>query len=88
MIKVTLRNSFHNTAVNVIVPDVPCQLTPAQASRVSKVLCGNADCQCGIVRGTARTRAAIHDEVGKWPISCWPGWTREGIATWDIGDCS
>ena len=49
MKKVTLKNDFHNTEVNVIPKNG--WLSRAQVLRVEQTLCGVSDCCCGVVRG-------------------------------------
>ena len=46
MPRVTLTNSFHNTEVQVNVPDSGV-LSLRQTQRVRKELCGITDCRCG-----------------------------------------
>jgi len=51
----TLRNDFHNTEVRVraIAVDGWITLTPSQAERARKALCGIKECTCS---GSAGTR--------------------------------
>jgi hypothetical protein len=49
--RVTLRNDFHNTEINVNVTDPKGYLSVAQTRRVKDALCGITDCCCGDVRG-------------------------------------
>jgi len=48
---VTLRNDFHNTEVDIRVPNLPYTLSNGQMTRIWRVLCGRNDCKCGGVRG-------------------------------------
>jgi hypothetical protein len=49
MTKITLRNDFHNTEVNVVLKGDT--LTRNQMYRVKKALCGRDNCACGPIRG-------------------------------------
>lgn len=47
--KITLTNDFHNTSVNLLVDDDPKKdyhLSPGQARRARKTLCGIDGCSC------------------------------------------
>lgn len=48
--KITLKNDFHNTEINLVVKDG--KLSPAQVKRSRKALCGIAGCTCGDELGT------------------------------------
>lgn len=48
MEKVTLKNEFHNTEVNIHVPDNGI-LSVGQTRRARRSLCGMDDCCCGSV---------------------------------------
>lgn len=54
---ITLENNFHNTAIAVRPAEcrrggdtITYFLSPAQCRKVSRNLCGMADCRCGTVR--------------------------------------
>jgi hypothetical protein len=52
--KFTLRNSFHNTEVNVLVKRQDSgsyALSESQIKRVKRTLCGCSDCTCNWTRG-------------------------------------
>lgn len=48
---ITLKNTFHNTQVNVRVKTLPMLLSEYTSNRVIKELCPFSDCQCGGVYG-------------------------------------
>jgi hypothetical protein len=45
-----LRNDFHNSQVQINLRGQR-HLSPSQAKRAHKQLCGMADCRCGGIRG-------------------------------------
>ena len=50
--QVILSNDFHGTQVQVAVMGrLPYTLTPGQAAKVRRTLCGQKGCACGVVRG-------------------------------------
>jgi len=68
---ITLRNDFHSRTVRVRIPKYPHTLTPAQAARVRRELCGHRDCTCGVIRG-------------RQEVDIYPDGDRQGRATWTI----
>lgn len=60
--KLQLRNDFHNTTATVYAPvtwhgyHAEFQLTESQSLRVSRKLCGIAECACGKIRGPQQVR--------------------------------
>ncbi len=59
MARITLRNDYHNTRVNVLVTprrrlddSWEITLTPSQKRQVYRALCGIVNCTCGGIRGT------------------------------------
>ena len=73
---IMLSNDFHNRTVEVRVPNLPHTLSPSQAKRVRRKLCGHADCACGVVRGS-QGRLDCR-------LSVYPDADRAGNATWTI----
>jgi hypothetical protein len=53
--KITLRNDFHGTEVNIRANDGDI-LSTYQMRRIEKKLCGMDECCCGIVRGPQRDK--------------------------------
>ena len=63
MHKVTLRNDFHNSQINVLgsvaaaiarFRDIDCNSSKsdrAWANKIRRGLCGAGDCCCGVIRG-------------------------------------
>lgn len=45
--KITIKNSYHNTETNIVVKSLPATLTPAQVRRCRETLCGCSGCTCG-----------------------------------------
>jgi hypothetical protein len=50
MARITIKNSFHRTQVTLNT-EVDQVLTPSQAKRAEKALCGMDDCMCGGIMG-------------------------------------
>jgi len=52
-VRVTLRNRFHNTRAEVVVPSLPHALSVSQYRRALRALCPcrAGGCQCGGLRG-------------------------------------
>ena len=63
---VTLRNNFHNSEVRVRVVGLPVMLSVSQTRRVYRVLCGQAGCTCGGVRGVQHHEDQRIYVQGEW----------------------
>ena len=68
--KITLRNNFHNTTVNVQI-DTDGYLTTRQVKRARATLCGIKECTCG-------------DELGQRGPQDWPVIPVYGVHTGSI----
>lgn len=63
MKKVTLKNDFHKTEINIVVPENG-QLSPRQMRRIRETLCGIKECRCGALYGPQEVTAEfIWDHV-------------------------
>lgn len=67
--KITITNTFHNSSVNVIVPNYPFQLTSTQVKRVEKNLCGIPNCRCGSMWSMSNTEIEGSDRHHFEPLT-------------------
>lgn len=72
--RITLRNEFHNTHAEVVVPALPCTLSVSQYRRALRALCPcrGGGCQCGGLRGPQSVGVeptADADDRPTWHVS-------------------
>lgn len=70
MQKVTLRNDFHNSEVNVWAEQLPHETSPYQTKRIRRELCGMADCVCGSIRGPQDVKVLQRNNAYRTYVLC------------------